>query len=70
MAKPLGLSMGTEDPNLGELTAPQQSTSYKFRVSSVVGFEPRTMCHLLGYHRIKSFDGQFRKFEHISWQSI
>ena len=38
------------DQNLEVLTAPQQPTLGKLRVSSVVGFEPRTMCHLLGPH--------------------
>ena len=49
MAKPLGRTLHG-DPNLGVLTAPQQPTPGKFRVSSVAGFEPRTMCHLLGPH--------------------
>ena len=38
------------DPNLRVLTTLQQPTLGKFRVSSVAGFKPRTMCHLLGPH--------------------
>ena len=38
------------DPNLEVLTALQQPVPGQFRVSSVVVFEPRTMCHLLGLH--------------------
>ena len=46
MAKPLGLSMGVPKPRGVDLpTIPG-----KFRVSLVVGFKPRTMCHLLGPH--------------------
>ena len=37
-----------EDPNLGVLITLQQLASGKFRVLLVVGFEFRTMCHLLG----------------------
>ena len=38
------------ESNLGVLTIPQQPVPGKFKVSSVVGFEPKTMCHLLGPH--------------------
>ena len=38
------------DPNLGVLTASQQPTLRKFRVSLVVWFKPKTMYHLLGPH--------------------
>ena len=38
------------DPNLRVLTAPQQPVQGKFGELSVTGFEPRTMCHLLGPH--------------------
>ena len=38
------------DPNLEVLIVLQQPTPSKFKVSSVVGFEPRTMWHLPGPH--------------------
>ena len=47
MAKPLGLFIGTQTWGAN---SPQQPTSGKFKISSVIGFKPRTMCHLLEPH--------------------
>ena len=51
----LGVLTAPQQPTLlllllGVLTTPQQPTPGKFRVSSMTGFEPSIMCHLLGPH--------------------
>lgn len=51
-----------EDTNLRVLTAPQQPVPAKFKVSSVIGFEPRIMCHLLGLH--------FPVFKLTNWATL
>ena len=47
-----GLALRTlhGDPNFRVLTAPQQPTPSKFKVSSIVRFKLRTIYHLLGLH--------------------
>ena len=44
------------------LTAPQQPVPGKFKVSLVIGFEPRIMCHLLGLH--------FPVFKLTNWATL
>ena len=47
-----GLALRTlhGDPNFRVLTTPQQPTPSKFKVSSMVRFELKTIYHLLGLH--------------------
>ena len=50
------------DLNIGVLTAPQQQTPGKFRVSLEIRFKPKTMCHLLRPH--------FPLFALINWATL